>query len=170
MFGLTPVGFFHTLISITAVIAGICAYVQERRIHPDDVAGEIYIWATIFACLTGFGLFVHGGFGKAHVLGIATLLVLTVAALAGKRNIFGRASLYVETVFYSATFLFHMIPGMTETLTRLPAGRPVFANPEDPGLQALMGILFLLFLIGAGYQVKSLRPALSENRVERAMQ
>jgi hypothetical protein len=36
----------------------------------------VYIWTTVLTCLTGFGIFQHGGFGKPHALGVITLLVL----------------------------------------------------------------------------------------------
>jgi hypothetical protein len=85
------------------------------------------------------------------------LVVLGVAALAGKTKIFGRASRYVETVSYSATFLFHLIPGITETTTRLPLGAPLLPGPEAPQLQVASGVLFLFFLIGAVLQVRRLR-------------
>jgi len=38
----------------------------------------------------------------------------------------------VETVAYSSTVFFLMIPTVTETLTRLPSGDPVVASQEDP--------------------------------------
>jgi len=37
--------------------------------------------ATAITSPTGFGIFQHGGFGKPHVLGIVTLLVLAIAAV-----------------------------------------------------------------------------------------
>ena len=87
------------------------------------MVGKVYIVTTVLTCLTGFGIFQHGGFGKPHMLGIITLVVLGVAWLAGYTGVFGRLAPYIETVSYSATFLFHMIPGITETTTRLPLGR-----------------------------------------------
>ena len=60
----------------------------------------------------------------------------------------------METVAYSFTFFLHFIPGVTETFTRVPVGNPVFASPEDPALMAIAGVLFLLFLAGARYQLK----------------
>ena len=124
MLGLTPFGAFHTAISLVAVLAGLVAFIRYKAISPRSLAGKVYIGMTVATCVTGFFIF-HGGFGKPHVLGIVTLLVLGVAAIAGYSNVFGRASRYVETVSYSATFFFHLIPGITETLTRLPAGAPV---------------------------------------------
>ena len=156
MFGLTSLGVVHTAISLVAVAAGLIALVRAWRIVPATTLGRVYFWTTVITCITGFGIFQHGGFGKPHVLGIVTLLVLGVAVLAG-RGLFGRASLAVETVSYSATFFFHMIPGVTETTTRLPPGAPLLPNADAPELKVVSGVLFVLFVIGAALQVMRLR-------------
>jgi hypothetical protein len=91
------------------------------------------------------------------VLGIVSLLVLALAAVAARTTSFGRASADVETVSYSATFLFHLIPGTTETSTRLPLRAPLLASAEDPALQAATGVMFVAFVIGAVLQVRHLR-------------
>jgi hypothetical protein len=49
-----------------------------------------------------------------------------------------------------------MIPGLTETFTRLPLGAPLFSGPEDPALQKLVGLFFLVFVVGAALQVRRL--------------
>ncbi len=165
MFGLTTLGAIHTAISIVAVVAGVIALARDKTILPGTTVGQVYIWTTVFTCLTGFGIFQHGGFGKPHMLGILTLLVLALAAVAGRTQLFGRASKYVETIAYSTTFFFHMIPGFTESLTRLPAGAPVFSGPDDPGLQKVIGVVFALFLIGVALQVRRLRAATSMTRM-----
>lgn len=158
MFGLTPLGAIHTAISLVALAAGVFALIRHREISPAAGLGRVYIWATVLTCLTGFGIFQHGGFGKPHALGVLTLVVLGVAALAGpKKRSFGRASPYVQTIGYSVTFFFHMIPGLTETFTRLPLDAPLFSGPEDPALQKLVGLLFLVYLAGAALQVRRLR-------------
>src|SRR5437870_7899903 len=132
MFGTTAFGLFHTVISLLAVAAGVVALVRYKEIGTRTGAGMTYVALTVATCVTGFFIFHHGGFGKPPALGIVTLLVLGVAAIAGYSNVFGRASRYVETVSYSATFFFHMIPAITETSTRLPAGAPLVANADAP--------------------------------------
>src|SRR5262245_8368216 len=156
MFGLTNLGIIHTAISLAAVGAGSVALIRDKEISPRTGAGKLYLWTTVLTCLTGFPIMQHGGFGKPHALGVITLLVLGVAALAGKGKL-GRASRYVELVSYSATFFFHMIPGFTETATRLPAGAPLASSPEAPGLQAAIGVVFVIFLIGVTLQIRRLR-------------
>ncbi|HEY4081496.1 MAG TPA: hypothetical protein VGM81_12420 [Burkholderiaceae bacterium] len=156
MTALTPLGIFHTAISVVALLAGAAALIRNREISPRSGFGQLYLWTTVITCLTGFGIFQHGGWGKPHQLGVITLITLAIAFAAG-RGMLGRASRYVETVGYSLTFFFHMIPAWTETLTRLPSDAPVFATAEDPRLQALYGLSFIVFLIGAAAQVRSLR-------------
>jgi uncharacterized membrane protein len=157
MLGLTPLGAFHTAISVIALVAGLIALVRDKQISPTNLLGKVYVVGTIITCVTGFGIFQHGGFGNAHVLGIITLVVLGVAAVAGNSNLFGRASRYVETVSYSATFFFHFIPAITETSTRLPPGSPLVASADAPALQVATAVLFVAFLIGATLQVRRLR-------------
>ena len=157
MLGLTPLGIIHTAIGLVALAAGFIALIRDKEISPRNHVGKLYIWTTVVTCLTGFPIMQHGGFGKPHVLGVITLLVLVVAAVAGKGKLFGHASRYIEVVSYSATFFFHWIPTLVETTTRLPVGKPLIADRDGPELQAATGVLFLLFLIGAALQVRRMR-------------
>lgn len=156
MLGLTSLGVVHTAISLVAVASGFVCFVRDRQITAHTAVGKTYIITTILTCLTGFGIFQHGGFNKAHVLGIITLVVLALA-FAGGAGKFGKASPYVSTLSYTLTFFFHFVPGITETTTRLPVGAPIFANDQAPGLQAAIGITFLIFLVIMALQVRTLR-------------
>ena len=157
IYGLTYLGVLHTIISLVAVAAGLIAFFRTGEITSRNTLGQVYIWTTVITCVTGFGIFQHGGFGKPHVLGIATLVVLGVAGLAGRGKLFGRFAPYVETVSYSVTFFFHLIPGITESTTRLPYGSPLFSGPDDPRLQPFVGAAAVLLLVGATLQVMRMR-------------
>ena len=156
MFGLTTLGAVHTAISLVALAAGIAAFIRHGAITLRSRAGQLYVITTVLTCVTGFGIFQRGGFNEAHVLGIVTLLALAIAAAAGRDRL-GRASRYIEAVAYSATFFFHMIPAFTETGSRLPLGAPLVSGPDDPNLQAAVGVAFLVFVAGALIQVRRLR-------------
>lgn len=157
MLGLTTLGFVHTLISLVAVAAGLWALAREGLIRPGTTPGRVYLWATVLTCLTGFGIFQHGGFGKPHMLGIVTLVVLAVATLADRGSVFGRWGPAVAALSYSFSLFLHTIPAVTETFTRLPVGAPLFPSPEDPALQPVIGSLFLVFVVGALLQLRLLR-------------
>lgn len=155
MFGLTTLGSIHTAIGLVALVAGAWALLRDKAILPGSTLGQVYIWTTVLTCLSGFFIFERGGFGPPHILGILTLLVLGVAAVA--RRWFGRLGPYVETLAYSFSFFLHFIPGTTETFTRVPVGAPLFSGPEDPALAKTIGVLFLIFLVGAALQIWRLR-------------
>src|ERR1700742_1503763 len=100
MFGLTSLGIVHTLISLVAVVAGAIALLRHRRIAWSQAAGKVYVWTTALTCVTGFGIFQHGGFGKPHALGIITLMVMALALGAELGGWFGRLARYVAVVAY----------------------------------------------------------------------
>src|SRR5205809_7589945 len=97
MFGLTPLGTFHTAISLIAVVAGFVALARDREISTSSAAGSLFFWGTVITCLTGFGIFRHGGFVNPPVLGIVTLIVWGVAVAAERGSAFGRDSRYFTT-------------------------------------------------------------------------
>lgn len=157
MSSLTTLGFIHTAISLVAVLSGFIAVVKERGITWTDRAGRIYIVTTLLTCLTAFGIFQHGGFTKAHGLSIVTLLVLGFAFFADRLSQSSTRAHYAAPVAYSTTLFLHMIPGVTETFTRLPLGAPVFNNPEDPTLQQVIGVLLVVYTLGVMLQLWRLR-------------
>jgi uncharacterized membrane protein len=157
MLGLTPLGTVHTAISLIALAAGFVALWRYREISTRTASGQAFVGGTVLSCLTGLGIFQHGGFGNPHILAILTLVVLAIALLAEYRQAFGRVSRYVETVGYSLALFFHFIPGTVETLTRLPVGAPYLSGPDDSKAQPIIGAFFLVFLIGATLQVLRLR-------------
>ena len=77
--GMTPFGWFHTAISIVAVVAGIVAFVRYKQISTANSVGMLYVLMTVLSCVTGLFIFHHGGFGPGHVLAIVTLVVLALA-------------------------------------------------------------------------------------------
>ncbi|QPF74035.1 hypothetical protein G8A07_14665 [Roseateles sp. DAIF2] len=154
MLGLSALGTVHTAFALVAVVCGYAMIFRSGRIGADLSFGKAYIVCTAITCLTGFGLFRHGGFNIAHGLGALTLVVLGVAVAAGRSREVSRLAIYVETLGYSLTLFFHMIPGMTETFTRLPVGSPWFSGPEDPKLQQVIGLILLAFLVLMAWQVR----------------
>lgn len=159
MLGLSTLGLIHTAISLVALVCGLILLLRDGQISPRARFGRTYLIATLLTALTALGIFRHGGFGPPHALAIMTLVALGVGAAASYSGLFGRAGRYVEAVCYSATFLFHLVPGFTETLTRLPAGAPVAASAEAPILKTIDAVLLVLFLAWLGWQILRLRRA-----------
>lgn len=158
MFGLTPLGAFHTAVSLIAVAAALIAFVREGEITGDTAAGRIYLYTTALTCLTAYGIFEHGGeSGMLHTISTVTLGFLLIAAVAGKTDLLGRFAPYIEVASYSATFFFHVVVGVTEGAMHFPPGDGLVASRDDPALQAVTVGLLVLFLLGATLQLRRLR-------------
>jgi uncharacterized membrane protein len=160
MAGLTPLGIFHTAISLVAIVCVVVALVRDKEISPRNRIGQTYLAATLLTAASGLGIFQHGGFGPPHALSLMTLAALAVGITASYSTVFGSWSRYVRLVSFSSTVLFHAIPGVTETLTRLPAGAPLVASAEAPVFQKIYGVILVAFLAGLAAQIVWLRASL----------
>ena len=124
IYGLTSLGVIHTLISLVAVACGFWALARDKQVVPGNALGRTYLVTTALTAITGLFIFQLGGFGPPHGLAILTLLALAVGYVAAYSGSFGRWSRYVQAICFTTTLFFHMIPGFTETLTRLPRASP----------------------------------------------
>jgi uncharacterized membrane protein len=155
--GLTTLGVFHTAIALLGLAAGFYALAQYKEIRVTDRFGQIYVVGTFIAAATGLGIFQHGGFGPPHVLSILTIIALVVGTVAGTTALYGSWSRYVQAISFTTTILFHLIPAITETTTRLPVGAPIFASADDPGLKPVAGVLLIIYAIGLTLQIRWMR-------------
>jgi uncharacterized membrane protein len=157
MLGLTTLGIVHTAISLVAVVCGFWAVARYKEISLQTALGRSYVVTTLLTALTGLGIFAHGGFGPPHGLAVLTLLALGLGTAAAYTGVLGRRSRYLQAVCFSTTLLFHMIPGFTETLTRLPAGQPLLPNAEAPEFKTIYGVLFAVYALALVLQLRWLR-------------
>ena len=156
-------GLFHTAVSLLAIPFGIIAFVRDGKIDPKNRVGKLYLTAMLIGSLSAFGFILSKGFTPAQVLTVATLVLLFAGTFAGRAHWLGRGGAYVETVSLSASFVLLMVFTTTETLTRLPAGRPFASSAESPELLPVRLGLLGAFILGLGYQVFKLRAAHTYN-------
>jgi len=154
---LSVLGIIHTAISVFAIMAALVALMQEGKVDQKSDPGKSYIALTILSCVTGFPIMKTGHLTGGHYLAILILVLLPVAIYAKQLRIFGKLADYVQVILMSATLFLSLIPAVIETLTRLPLGEPLAADPNAPFVQMWLKILLALFLTGTLYQVLKLR-------------
>jgi uncharacterized membrane protein len=159
MLGLTTLGVVHTLIALVALFCGFYALAMHKEISLKTRTGLVYVVLTFIAAATSLGIFQHGGFGPPHVVAILTIVALIVGTVASTTRLYGRASRYVQIIAYSATILFHLIPALVETLTRLPPGAPWVKSQDAPIFQVIFAVLLVLYLILVTLQIRWMRAA-----------
>ena len=149
-----PLGWFHTIMGIIALISGAYTLATVKEISHRNRSGLIYLVTTLITAVTALAIYQHGFFGPAHVLAVLTLGALAIGAIASTTQLFGGASRYVQAFFYSATLLFHCIPAVTDGLLRLPVGDPILTSIEDPILRMCYLVLLVLFVVGVSLQLR----------------
>jgi uncharacterized membrane protein len=156
-----PLGWFHTVMGIIALISGGFTLARFKEISLRTRSGQIYLLTTLMTAGTALAIFQRGEFGPGHALAVMTLLALAIGTVAATTTLFGKSSRYLQAVSYSATLLFHCVPAVTDGLMRLPVGDPVLTSIEDPVLKLCYLVLLISFLVGVSLQLRWIRRQLA---------
>ena len=149
---LSPLGIFHTAVSIVAIIAALYALLRDGKISPANGRGRLYILLTVITCLTALPIMKTGHFTQAHGLAVIVLIVLPIAVYVPSFKFPGKSAAYIQVFLMSLTLFFSFIPAIVETLTRLPMSTPIADGPNSPVIQTGLMSLVGLFVIGVIYQ------------------
>ena len=152
-----PLGWFHTILGIGAVVSGFYTLIKYRVVSLTHRSGKLYVLLTLIVAGTALGIYNQGGFGIAHNLAVLTLVALAGGVVMEKTRLFGSFSKYCQALGYSSTLLFHMIPAITDFLRRLPVGDPFIDTLEDPLLRQFHLAFLAIFVVGFIAQVLWLR-------------
>lgn len=154
MFGISPLGWIHTLGSLPAIPVAVFMFARYGRIVPRSTAGAIYFVSMLIGAITVI-LIAHApvSYGIAAVTLLLLLLGYGAARLPGP----GRAKTYVETISLTVTAFLLMVPTVSETLRRVPDGHPLVTDLKSPLLLGAQGGLFVLLIIGVIAQIAHLR-------------
>lgn len=152
------IGWIHTLIALVAIGSGAYSLKKHTIIETKNFSAKVFVVTTIIAALTAL-LMYKRGFDVGHLLAIATLLAVIFGYINEKGIFFGFLAPYLQTISYSALFLFHMIPGITEVLRRFPPGDPVVidSNVDHPILISFYITFFISYLIITTNQIMWLK-------------
>ncbi|WP_077036336.1 hypothetical protein [Pelomonas sp. KK5] len=157
---LSTLGIAHTVISLLPVVAGLYSLVRYGRIDAARQVGKVYLVGLTVSVLTSFGLSSTGGINPGHVLGVLALLAAFGGTwLVPRLRVLGRLGAYLQAFGLSFSFFLLMVPGLNETLTRLPSGSPLATGPADPVVQVALLAWLIVFIFGFTLQGRAIRAA-----------
>jgi hypothetical protein len=154
MFGISPLGWVHTLGSLPAIPLAIYMFARHGRIVPRSRSGAVYFVSMLIGAVTVF-LVAHQS--VSYGIGGATIMLLFAGYGIGRIPGIGRVGTYLETIFLSLTAFLLTVPTVTETLRRVPDGHPVVTDPHSPILLGAQAAIFAILVIGLTAQVIHLR-------------
>ena len=145
-------GWVHTVLGISALLVGFYSLARYKFIKARNLSGEIYLFTTLIVAISSLFIYHQGGFGPAHVMGVLAILAVMVGFVTERKKIFGFFSPYIETIAYTSTFLFHVLPAITDGLRRLPPSDPFIDSFEDPLLLNFFLLFISMYIVGLGIQ------------------
>lgn len=154
MFGISPLGWVHTLGSLPAIPAAAYMLAAHGRIVPRSLAGRIYFISMLIGAVTVF-LVTHIPAG--HIAGVLTLLMLIIGYTVGLTRLPPRLVTYVETITLSITVFLLMLPTVSEILRRVPDGHPIVTDPKSPLLLGTQAAILAVLVVGLTAQILYLR-------------
>jgi hypothetical protein len=154
MFGISPLGWLHTLGSLPAIPLALIMFVRYGRIEPRKAAGVGYFVFMLIGAATVF-LFAHQP--ASYGIAIATIFLLVAGYGVAKLKFLGRSAIYIETICLSLTAFLLMVPTVSETLRRVPNGHPFVTDLKSPLLLGAQAGLLVMLIIGLTAQIILLR-------------
>ncbi|MES2104932.1 MAG: hypothetical protein V4634_13010 [Pseudomonadota bacterium] len=154
MFGISPLGWLHTLGSLPAIPLAIYMVGRYGRIEPRTAAGIGYFVSMLIGATTIF-LVAHQP--VSYGIAIATIIFLVTGYGAAKIHFLGRWAIYIETICLSLTAFLLMVPTVSETLRRVPDGHPFVTVLKSPLLLGAQTSLLVILILGLTAQIISLR-------------
>lgn len=154
MFGISALGWVHTLGSLPAIPLAGYMLARHGRIVPRSSPGLFYL---IFMLIGAGSVFLIAKQPVSNVIAIITLLLLLVGYGVGRVTGLGRARVYLETILLSMTVFLLMLPTVSEVLRRVPDGHPIVTDMQAPLLLAAQGGLLIALIVGVTVQVIHLR-------------
>lgn len=145
------IGWFHSIIGLGAIGAGLWSLIRYGFIHIDKKIGQFYLFTTFITCLSSMLIYnATGGFNIAHLLSIATMLMIIYAIAVHK---------YIDHVFFkkytkhlalTGTVYFSLIPTTGEIITRWPGSN--VTGIDDPLIVNTLLVFTVLFFVLSIYQ------------------
>ena len=150
MFGISSLGWIHTLGSLPAIPAAIFMFTRYGRIVPRSTTGAIYFVSMLIGAATVF-LVAHQLIS--YVVGVLTILFLLAGY--GIERVLGstRIARYIETICLSITAFLLMVPTVSEILRRVPDGHPIVTDLKSPLLLGTQAGLLAILVVGLTAQM-----------------
>lgn len=150
MFGISPLGWIHTLGSLPAIPVAAYMFARHGRIVPRSLPGAVYFVSMLIGAAT---VFLVAQEPVSYGIAVLTLLVLFAGYGVGRLPGLEKSGRYIETICLSVSAFLLMVPTVSETLRRVPDGHPMVTELTSPVLLGAQAGLLAMLVIGLTVQV-----------------
>ncbi|MBT0668045.1 hypothetical protein HT136_06650 [Novosphingobium profundi] len=150
MFGISPLGWVHTLGSLPAIPLAAYMFARHGRITPRSGAGRAYL---AFMLIGAGSVFLIAHQPVSYAIGAATIGLLVTGFCVEQFLGTTRIKALIETICLSLTVFLLMLPTATEILRRVPDGHPLVTDLHSPLLVGTQVCLLAILVVGLSLQI-----------------
>lgn len=154
MFGISPLGWVHTLGSLPAIPVALYMFGRHGRIVPRSAPGAVYFGSMLLGAVTVYPV---AHMPASFVIATLTLILLLTGYSLSRLTSRTRAVAYAETVCLTLTGFLLFLPTVSEILRRVPDGHPFVTDLKSPLFLGAQGLLLALLVVGLTAQIVYLR-------------
>ena len=157
----TPAVTFHTLLSLAAIITGVCVMIMLVKNRKPDIWTLVFLVTMIATDVTGF-LLPAPKLLPSHIFGVISLVFLALAVLAHYAFHFAGAWRWVYAASMGIAVYLNFFVLVTQLFVKVPALHALAPNAPDtpdPPFAVAQLILLAIFVWLIWKSAKSFRPA-----------
>jgi hypothetical protein len=161
IFGMTPLTFFHVLLSLVGIVAGLMAlsaWLGWSDLKP-RLTG-IFLYFTLATVLTGF-ILPFSSVTPAVVVGIITTVLLVVALVGYHRYRLAGSWRTIFLVTAIASLYLNTFVLVVQSFLKIPPLHALAPTGSEPPFAIVQGIVLLGFLIAGFLVVRRFRPVMA---------
>jgi hypothetical protein len=143
--GFTPFTWFHTILSLVAIVAGFVVVRDLLASRSPPIWTAVYIATAVLTSVTGFGF--TATFGPSHVLGIISLVLLagSIIALYGFHLSGPWRWIYAVAQTLAQYFLVFVL--VVQFFRKVPALHALAPTESEPPFAIAQGVVLVIFIV-----------------------
>lgn len=161
IFGMTPLTFFHVLLSLVGIVAGLMAlyaWLGSSDLKP-RLTG-IFLYFTLATVLTGF-ILPFSSVTPAVVVGIITTVLLVVALVAYHRYHLAGSWRVIFLVTAVASLYLNTFVLVVQSFLKIPPLHALAPTGSEPPFAIVQGIVLVAFVIAGFLLIRRFRPVMA---------
>lgn len=143
IFGFTLFTWFHTILSLVAIVAGFLVLRELFASRTPPTLTALYIATAVLTSATGFGF--TAPFGPSHVVGIIALLILVAVIAAYYAFDLAGAWRWIYAVGQALTLYLLVFVLIAQFFKKIPALAALAPTQSEPPFAIAQGVVLVVF-------------------------
>ena len=151
----------HVIISLIGILTGLIVVWGMLAGKRLDALTAVFLATTVATSVTGFGFPIHH-FGPPHIVGVISLVVLTIALLARYAFRMRGAWRWIYVVTSVTALYLNVFVGIVQAFQKVPALKALAPTQAEPPFAIAQLAALVIFIVIAVFASRRFMPATAD--------